>query len=1019
MLMGGLLVHFGQGPVQIEMHFYFFALLAMLCMFANPAVNIAAAITVALHHLVVWLLVPGSVFNYDAQWWVVLVHATFVVIETIATCFISREFFDNVIGLEKIVDARTQTLNEKQRDMRLLLDTIEEGLITIDLYGRMSSECSHAVQNWFGAPVAGEKLSTWLGARDASYGEWLELSLETVRDAMLPVEVTLSQLPKQFVDGDRTYAVHYKVTSANDAANDAAPDAAPIAAPEQLLVVITDVTDRLRTESAERHQSELVRLFQHIMRDKAGFVEFLTEADEIVHLLEQRRYDSLDHMKRLIHTLKGNAAIFGMLGLSEICHELESWIADEATEPTASGMAELYETWTRMRAEVQQMIGEHATGLIEIDDAEYEAILQAVLDGVDARLVARMLESWRLEPTGKRLSRIEAQIKGLAERMGKSHVTVAISPNDLRFDSARFAPFWSAFIHVLRNTVDHGIEDLEAREASGKPAESTIRVSTRVDRDRFIVTVEDDGPGVDWDALRATARRARSRDRPASAIHRHHLPARRQLEDQRHRAVGTRRRHGGGAGCVRGGRRLRRSRLPQGSRHAHQLRVPERRHGLRRPHRGSAAGRHSCDVCSVTPALTLPPPTRTHRVERHDENDPRRRRLGHGTPAGVVGTEAGGFHHRPGDRRPRRAGGHRERSQHRHGDLRREHAEHERPRDGRAGEEQAGVRGSSHSHVDHRSAALVSQARQGSRRRRLDGQAVRRQPARPDREAPHEIMMSCDAGVVHPRTMEEIARAKKHVTVRAEELRALTEREVLACGDALSSLVDKARELMADSDRHVAASMARSEETMSRFASGMQEDILAQEAAVGRVLQLAEGIQNAVLAIEKLTESSNILAINCAIEAARVGEQARGFSVIADYMRELGNDIRTAAADVTSSIKGVRAGLPPVMQRATSMHARTREFVGEIGHHVRSASERSESGAMGGRLDEVLTLSNVALSHLQFQDPFVQGLTAMVGDVNQLEQRAARVLDGGGVTDAPEPENTALPSGARGRLVLF
>src|SRR5450631_283683 len=50
MFMGGLLVHFGQGPVQIEMHFYFFALLAMLCMFANPMVNLAAALTVALHH---------------------------------------------------------------------------------------------------------------------------------------------------------------------------------------------------------------------------------------------------------------------------------------------------------------------------------------------------------------------------------------------------------------------------------------------------------------------------------------------------------------------------------------------------------------------------------------------------------------------------------------------------------------------------------------------------------------------------------------------------------------------------------------------------------------------------------------------------------------------------------------------------------------------------------------------------------------------------------------------------------
>src|SRR5712692_6767744 len=68
LMMGVLLVRLGQGPVQIEMHFYFFALLAMLCMFANPLVNLAAAVTVALHHLIVWLIVPRSVFNYEAEW---------------------------------------------------------------------------------------------------------------------------------------------------------------------------------------------------------------------------------------------------------------------------------------------------------------------------------------------------------------------------------------------------------------------------------------------------------------------------------------------------------------------------------------------------------------------------------------------------------------------------------------------------------------------------------------------------------------------------------------------------------------------------------------------------------------------------------------------------------------------------------------------------------------------------------------------------------------------------------------
>jgi two-component system chemotaxis sensor kinase CheA len=160
MLMGGMLVHFGQGPVQIEMHFYFFALLAMLCMFANPMVNLAAALTVALHHLIVWWLLPSSVFNYDAQWWVVLVHAAFVVLETVAACYISRQFFDNVIGLERIVEARTATIRENQRDMHLILNNLGEGLVTINLDGQMSSETSRAVKTWFGARVAGETLAT-------------------------------------------------------------------------------------------------------------------------------------------------------------------------------------------------------------------------------------------------------------------------------------------------------------------------------------------------------------------------------------------------------------------------------------------------------------------------------------------------------------------------------------------------------------------------------------------------------------------------------------------------------------------------------------------------------------------------------------------------------------------------------------------------------------------------------------------------------------------------------------------
>jgi len=165
----------------------------------------------------------------------------------------------------------------------------------------------------------------------------------------------------------------------------------------------------------------------------------------------------------------------------------------------------LYQAWEQIRADLASLMGERRADFIEIDDRDYEAIIRAVLDGVDPKIVVRMIESWHLEPAGKRLARIEQQIKALATRMGKSDVRVAIEPHGVRFSNERFAPFWAAFIHVLRNAVDHGIEDAEQRSRSGKPRQALIKVATTVESERFIVTVEDDGPGVDWEALRLKA----------------------------------------------------------------------------------------------------------------------------------------------------------------------------------------------------------------------------------------------------------------------------------------------------------------------------------------------------------------------------------------------------------------------------------------------------------------------------------------------------------------------------------
>ena len=292
-----------------------------------------------------------------------------------------------------------------------------------------------------------------------------------------------------------------------------------------------------------------------------------------------------------------------------------------------------------------------------------------------------------------------------------------------------------------------------------------------------------------------------------------------------------------------------------------------------------------------------------------------------------------------------------------------------------------------------------------------------RPPPEPQR-ASHAPAPRVDDALV----MAEIAQGRERVADRVEELKSLSERETLACGNVLSSIVDNVRELISETDRTVAEAKARSDAATARFVQGMQEDAGTQEAAVQEVLRLAAGVEEAIGSINGLTQYSNLLSINARIEAARIGEQGRGFAVIAQHMRDLALTIRESADKVSAAIGAVRQSLPPVRARASSMHERTRSFVEELAEQVRAASRQTDSSAgsaaHSGRLDAVIELSNQALSHLQFQDPLVQNLSSIDRDVALVENRVRRVLQGESL-EAVSTDQSLGGQPAPGKITLF
>lgn len=499
MCMGALLTHFGQGPLQIEMHFYFFVLIALLAVFAHPATILVAAATVALHHLAFWALLPRSVFNYDAPVWAVGVHALFVVLESVAACFVARAFFDNVIGLEKIVETRTRALDARNAEFRLILDHADQGFLLLDAEGRVGSERSSRADEWLRSPAGGTPFADVLGAIDPRAASWFSLGWSQLQDDFLPEELVLAQLPQRLDVASRALALGYRVVRG---------DGGRI---ERVMVVVTDRSAEVARERAELEQQELLSLFGHFQRDRTGVRTFFSEGDAIVSRLTAAELPRVNALRE-IHTLKGNASLFGARSVSRVCHALESDLQVDARAPAPDEVVALAAQWTAFRSRTSQLVGTPSSRTLEVDEHDLVALTVAVVAGAPHAQIARSLMDWRNEPIARRLEALGQQTVALAKRLERCPVRVTVNADGVRVSEQRWAPFWAALAHVARNAADHGFETPEARNEAKKPPEGELALRAGTRGDSVILSIGDDGRGIDWNEV---TRRATDRGLPA------------------------------------------------------------------------------------------------------------------------------------------------------------------------------------------------------------------------------------------------------------------------------------------------------------------------------------------------------------------------------------------------------------------------------------------------------------------------------------------------------------------------
>ena len=140
-------------------------------------------------------------------------------------------------------------------------------------------------------------------------------------------------------------------------------------------------------------------------------------------------------------------------------------------------------------------------GLTSGDEEMSKAV--ANLDNVTADLQGSVMKT-RMQPIKKVFGRFPRVVRDMARSL-KKDITLTMEGEDTDLDKNLVEALADPLVHLVRNSVDHGIEMPDAREAAGKPRTGTVILSASQEGDHILLSIKDDGAGMDADKLKSIA----------------------------------------------------------------------------------------------------------------------------------------------------------------------------------------------------------------------------------------------------------------------------------------------------------------------------------------------------------------------------------------------------------------------------------------------------------------------------------------------------------------------------------
>lgn len=396
--------------------------------------------------------------------------------------------------LSRAFDFMLDTIQEKSENLFSLINALPFGLFYVDQKGNLSKEMSPATGEIF--PEIGKVTNA--GEFFKGHGikpEQVQKVLDATFSSMLPFKAATGLFPKEMVVQEDKKNKYVELVFE--------PSFSQNKELSRIIIIAEDVTQRREDQEEKERLFERVERISKVSEDADSFVEFNERVESLfdtsINSYEKGGVDTKEELlidlKRNLHTLKGLLVLFNFNFCSQYIHESEEKLGMKDYNSSLSLVNKSYSLFKEQARDIQELLGtkeQTQTLPVTIDKIKKLREISSAADEEIKKIIEK-LDHYPISYLAKKYAKY---IEKTSFQFPDKKIEFLLEESD-EITKEVFSRVDDSLMHLINNSLAHGIEDKESRLEKNKDPIGKISLKCFRSHEGFDFVFRDDGNGID------------------------------------------------------------------------------------------------------------------------------------------------------------------------------------------------------------------------------------------------------------------------------------------------------------------------------------------------------------------------------------------------------------------------------------------------------------------------------------------------------------------------------------------